>query len=109
VLKKPAEALGLRKLNLQVLRCTIATLAQTKGNVKDVQGILGHQQPRDHRRRLHADDRGGRQADAGRDLCGADEVAEVGNSSVNGKNLVRFGTVGFSSNPQVIVPQGLGA
>jgi integrase len=42
VLKKLAAVLGLRKLNFQVLRRTIATLAQTKGNVKDVQGILGH-------------------------------------------------------------------
>ena len=42
VLKKLAEQLGLSKLNFQVLRRTIATLAQTKGNVKDVQGILGH-------------------------------------------------------------------
>jgi integrase len=45
VLKKLAEALGLRKLNFQVLRRTIATLAQTKGSVKDVQGILGHSNP----------------------------------------------------------------
>lgn len=28
--------------SFQVLRCTMATLAQTKGGVKDVQGILGH-------------------------------------------------------------------
>jgi len=42
VLKKLAEELGLSKLNFQVLRRTIATLAQTKGSVKDVQGILGH-------------------------------------------------------------------
>jgi integrase len=42
VLKKLAKELGLAKLNFQVLRRTIATLAQTKGNVKDVQGILGH-------------------------------------------------------------------
>ena len=42
VLKKLAGDLGLNKLNFQVLRRTIATLAQTKGNVKDVQGILGH-------------------------------------------------------------------
>ena len=42
VLKKLGEALGLRKLNFQVLRRTIATLAQTKGSVKDVQGILAH-------------------------------------------------------------------
>lgn len=42
VLKKLAGELGLPKLNFQVLRRTIATLAQTKGTVKDVQGILGH-------------------------------------------------------------------
>jgi integrase len=42
VLKKLAKELGLTKLNFQVLRRTIATLAQTKGSVKDVQGILGH-------------------------------------------------------------------
>ena len=41
VLKKLAEKLGLAKLNFQVLRRTMATLAQTKGGVKDVQGILG--------------------------------------------------------------------
>jgi integrase len=42
VLKKLERELGLPKLNFQVLRRTIATLAQTKGSVKDVQGILGH-------------------------------------------------------------------
>ena len=42
VLKKLAEKLGLPKLNFQVLRRTMATLAQTKGGVKDVQGVLGH-------------------------------------------------------------------
>jgi integrase len=42
VLKKLTEQLQLSKLNFQMLRRTIATLAQTKGNVKDVQGILGH-------------------------------------------------------------------
>jgi hypothetical protein len=42
MLKKLAEQLQLPKLNFQVLRRTIPTLAQTKGNVKDVQGILGH-------------------------------------------------------------------
>jgi len=45
VLKKLSEQLGLPKLNFQVLRRTIATLAQTKGSVKDVQGILGHSKP----------------------------------------------------------------
>jgi integrase len=44
VLKKLAENLGLPKLNFQVLRRTIATLAQDKGRVKDVQQILGHSQ-----------------------------------------------------------------
>ncbi len=42
MLKKLAEELGLPKLNFQVLRRTMATLAQKKGGVKDVQGILGH-------------------------------------------------------------------
>ena len=42
VLKKLAQELGLAKLNFQVLRRTMATLAQTKGGVKDVQGVLGH-------------------------------------------------------------------
>lgn len=42
VLKPLAEELGLPKLNIQELRRTMATLAQTKGSVKDVQAILGH-------------------------------------------------------------------
>jgi len=42
VLKKLATELGLPKLNFQVLRRTMATLAQTKGGVKDVQGVVGH-------------------------------------------------------------------
>lgn len=42
VLKKLAEELGLPKLNFQVLRRTMATLAQKKGSVKDVQAMLGH-------------------------------------------------------------------
>ena len=42
MLRTLASKLGLAKLNFQVLRRTMATLAQTKGGVKDVQGILGH-------------------------------------------------------------------
>ena len=42
VVTKLATELGLPKLNFQVLRRSIATLAQTKGGVKDVQGVLGH-------------------------------------------------------------------
>jgi integrase len=42
VLKKLERELGLPKLNFQVLRRTVATLAQTMGSVKDVQGVLGH-------------------------------------------------------------------
>jgi integrase len=42
VLQPLAKKLGLPKLNFQVLRRTVATLAQTKGGVKDVQGVLGH-------------------------------------------------------------------
>jgi integrase len=45
VLKKVGDSLGLPKLNFQVLRRTIATLAQKKGGVKDVQAVLGHSKP----------------------------------------------------------------
>jgi integrase len=37
-----AEKLGLSKLNFQVLRRTMATLAQGKGSVKDIQAHLQH-------------------------------------------------------------------
>jgi integrase len=42
VLAKLAEALKLPKLTFQVIRRTIAMLAQKKGTVKDVQGVLRH-------------------------------------------------------------------
>jgi hypothetical protein len=40
---------------------------------------------------------------------GIDGAAKAGGGIVKWKNLVRFGTVGILSGPQVIVPQGLGA
>jgi integrase len=42
VLHRLARDLGLPKLTFQVIRRTIATLAQKKGTVKDVQGLLRH-------------------------------------------------------------------
>ncbi len=42
ILQKLARNLGLPKLTFQVIRRTIATLAQKKGTVKDVQGVLRH-------------------------------------------------------------------
>ena len=42
VLHKLARNLELPKLTFQVIRRTIATLAQKKGTVKDVQGVLRH-------------------------------------------------------------------
>ena len=42
VLQKLACELDLPKLTFQVIRRTIATLAQTKGTVKDIQGVLQH-------------------------------------------------------------------
>ena len=42
VLHKLAADLNLPKLTFQVIRRTIATLAQKKGTVKDVQGVLRH-------------------------------------------------------------------
>lgn len=40
--RKRADDLKLPKLTFQVIRRTIATLAQKKGSVKDIQGILRH-------------------------------------------------------------------
>ncbi len=42
VLRKVARDLQLPKLTFQVIRRTIATLAQNKGTVKDIQGVLRH-------------------------------------------------------------------
>jgi integrase len=42
LLRKLANELQLPKLTFQVIRRTIATLAQTMGSVKDIQGILRH-------------------------------------------------------------------
>ena len=42
VLHKLARELELPKLTFQVIRRTIATLAEKKGTVKDVQGLLRH-------------------------------------------------------------------
>jgi integrase len=42
VLHKLAESLELPKLTFQVIRRSIATLAQKKGTVKDVQGLMRH-------------------------------------------------------------------
>ena len=42
ILAPLAEKIGLPKLNFQVLRRTIATLAQKKGSVKDIQAHLRH-------------------------------------------------------------------
>jgi hypothetical protein len=40
--RQAARNLGLPKLTFKVIRRTIATLAQKKGTVKDVQGVLRH-------------------------------------------------------------------
>ena len=42
ILRPLAERLGLSKLNFQVLRRSMATLAQKKGSVKDIQAHLRH-------------------------------------------------------------------
>ena len=56
VLHNLAEELGLPKLTFQVIRRTIATLAQKKGTVKDVQGGASAFPRRDDHRRVHAGD-----------------------------------------------------
>ncbi len=56
VLHKLAEELELPKLTFQVIRRTIATLAQKKGTVKDVQGVFSALPGGYDHRRLHAGD-----------------------------------------------------
>jgi len=41
-MRKLGKELGLPKLTFQVIRRTIATLAQKKGTPKDIQGVLRH-------------------------------------------------------------------
>jgi integrase len=109
VLKPFAKQLGLPKLNFQVLRRTIATLAQTIGTVKDVQAILGHSKP-DMTANVYMQPI---EATVKRTLESIYVQLTAGPKSVGSmkksKNLVRFGTVGVLDGPQVIVPQGLGA
>ena len=109
VLKPLAMKLGLPKLNFQVLRRTMATLAQTKGSVKDVQGILGHSK---------ADTTVNVYMQSIEDSVKQTQEAiyaeltarpKLVGSIKKRKNLVRFGTVGVLDGPQVIVPQGQGA
>jgi len=59
----PQVKLGLPKLNFQVLRRTMATLAQKKGSVKDIQAHLRHAKADYHGRRVHAEPAGKRKAD----------------------------------------------
>lgn len=45
VLRPLAEALGIERLNFQILRRTMATQAQSMGSVKDIQAHLRHARP----------------------------------------------------------------
>lgn len=56
VLHKLARDLELPKLTFQVIRRTIATLAQKKGIVKDVQDVMRYSLDGDDDRCLHAGD-----------------------------------------------------
>ena len=109
VLKSVGEKLALPKLNFQVLRRTIATLAQTKGGIKDVQAILGHSKA-DTTLNVYV-----QPIEASvKQTLNAVYTELTKKSKVSGgfrkrKNLVRFGTVGVFDGPQVIDPQRLGA
>jgi integrase len=109
VLKPLAKKLGLTKLNFQVLRRTMATLAQTKGSIKDVQGILGHSKADTtvnvYMQSIEASVKQTQEAIFSELTARPKLVGSIKKA----KNLVRFGTVGVLDGPQVIVPQGQGA
>jgi len=94
VLKPLAQRLEVVKLNFQVLRRTIATLALTKGSVKDVQGILRHTKADTtvnvYMQPIEASGKETQEAI----YAELKAPVETAGSVVKGKNLVRFGTVG---------------
>jgi integrase len=97
VLKTLETKLGLPKLNFQVLRRTMATLAQTKGSIKDVQGILGHSKA-DTTVNVYMQEIEASVKQTQGDLFGADGAAESRDSVLNRKiwyALVRWVFVVF--------------
>lgn len=111
VLKPLARKLGISKLNFQVLRRTMATLAQTKGGVKDIQAILGHSKP-DITAACYMQPIA-ESVKQTQDAIYAELIAPQNGNGTGGvqktKNLVRFGTVDVCDGPQVIEAESLGA
>jgi integrase len=75
VLRKLAEDLELPKLAFQVIQRTIATLAQEKGTVKDVQGLLRHSRAATTTDVYEQGDHGERASDRQRDSCSTQSEA----------------------------------
>jgi hypothetical protein len=75
----------LPKLTFQVIRRTIATLAQKKGTVKDVQGVLRHS-----RTATTTDvDSGERAGDGQRDQFGVAEIGRCGQAQRRRRTLTK--------------------
>jgi len=86
----------------------MATFAQTKASIKDVQGILGHSKAdRTVIYRQSIEDGVKQKQEATYSELTA--RPKLVGSIKKAKNLIRFGTVGVLDGPQVIVPQGQGA
>ena len=77
----------------QLLMCCFSARPD-QGGCQRRAGHFGTQQGRYHGERLHAADRGGREADARCDLLGADNAGAGGRLVKLASDLVRFGTVG---------------
>ena len=86
-----------------------ATLAQRKGSVKDVQGVLGHSTPHTTMNVYMQEIEAGVKQTLEAIYSELTSGPKQGSSVVKGKNLVRFGTVGILDGRQVIDWQGLGA
>jgi hypothetical protein len=88
VLHKIARELQLPKLTFQVIRRTIATLAQKKGTIKDVSGCDAALTHRYDYRCLYAGDSGKRSVD--------DQFHQFGAAKVTGAKPEVFERVGFN-------------
>ena len=84
----------------------MATLAQTKGGVKNMQGVLGHSKADTKVKVYMQSIEASVKPDTRCDLLGVGDAGNEGGVVKLFENLVRFGTVGFFDGLQMIESKG---